>query len=306
MIDTASLTPAQARTWRELLDAGGPRPASDPALAPALRERLEKELVEGAALVPEGELLRVNKTALNALDCDGRYADHLDSPFEHSPRTVVGTLAHRTIQLDADGGRERDPEDVVRYAWRDLATGREWSSSYVASLGGVEADALRADVRARLLAFRECFPLLPPKAEARAEVPFVVRLAEGRIVLRGVPDLVVGQALPGERRMHLIDLKTGLRRRWHRHDLRFYALLATLKLGSAPFRVSTYYLDEADWESEDVDDDTLEAALRTVVEKVRRAAVLKFRRPEDAALGLVPGPACRWCARAPTCPAAPA
>lgn len=121
-----------------------------------------------------------------------------------------------------------------------------------------------------------------------------------------MPDLVLGRALATERRVLLVDLKTGNRgphHLHHLHDMRFYALLATLATGVAPFRVATYYLDEASWEHEDITYDHLEAAARTAADKVLRAGALVHPPPTEH-LRLVAGTACRWCSRAPSCPAA--
>jgi hypothetical protein len=123
-------------------------------------------------------------------------------------------------------------------------------------------------------------------------------------MLRGKPDFAIGRALhAGRRRLLLVDLKTGRRNALRNlADMRFYALLATLKYGVAPFRVATFYLDEARWDAEDVDDDVLEAAARTVVAKAARAA--RLAQPvAETELRLLPGPACDWCGRAPGCPA---
>jgi hypothetical protein len=172
----------------------------------------------------------------------------------------------------------------------------------VAGLGGVAADGLRGAVSQRVISFRESFPCLPATAEVRAEKPYLVRLADGRVELRGVPDLVLGRALATQRQVLLVDLKTGSRGPHHLHDMRFYALLATLATGVAPFRVATYYLDEAAWEHEDIEFDHLEAAARTVADKLVRAGALADE-PAREDLRLVPGPACRWCRRAAGCPA---
>lgn len=64
-----------------------------------------------------------------------------------------------------------------------------------------------------------------------------------------------------------------------------------------------YYLDEASWEHEDVTYDHLEAVARTVADKVLRAGALVHPPPTEH-LRLVAGTACRWCSRAPSCPAA--
>jgi hypothetical protein len=300
--DTAcQMTPAQQRVWHGLLAVGRPRPLADPDRAGELRSRLEAATADAAALVPDGACLWLNKSALAALECDGRFLDREATPFVWSAASVRGQLAHIAIEIDTAGGRRRGVDEVLAFAWEQLASRPDGAGAFLARLAGLEVDALRAAVRKLVLTFRECFPLLPPEAHARSEVPFTVTLHGGRIVLKGVPDLVVGRATATHRRMQLIDVKTGTRRPGHRDDLRLYALLATCKLGVAPFRVATYYLDEADWDHEDVDESVLEAAVRAVVAKVQRAAELRFRPPRDGALRLVPGPDCRWCGRAPSC-----
>jgi hypothetical protein len=269
---------------------------------PGLRARVEQAAGVAAAHLAAGDTLRINKTALDALDCDGRYLDLRTQPFTWSERLLAGKLAHRAIELDHAGGFQRSVTDLVTHAWMETATDRGSAASFVADLCGVAADSLRGSVTERVITFRESFPALPPSAEVRAEKPYTVRLAGGAVELRGVPDLVLGRATATERRVLLVDLKTGNRSGRHLHDMRFYALLATLATGVAPFRVATYYLDEASWEHEDIDLDHLEAAARTVAAKVERAGLLLGAPPSATALRLEAGPACQWCRRSPQCP----
>lgn len=303
-------TPTQQRAWDELLAVRQQRPAPDPAWAPTLRSRLDDAARAALAHLDRDAggvaPLRINKTALDALDCDGRYLDLRGQPFSWSPRLLLGKLAHRAIELDHAGGFQRPVGDVVSHAWMEAATDRGAAASFVAQLGGVAADGLRGAVTERVITFRESWPVLPPTAEVRSEKPYTVRLADGAVELRGVPDLVLGRATAAERRVLLVDLKTGGRSRRHLHDMRFYGLLATLATGVAPFRVATYYLDECGWEHEDITFDHLEAAARTVADKVERAGALSGDPPDADALRLVAGPACGWCTRAPVCPAAAA
>ena len=296
-------TPTQQRAWDHLLAVDQPRPTPDPTWPDPLRARLEVAACHAVDELPPEVTLRLNKSALDALNCDGRYLDLRSRPFEWSPRLLLGKLAHRAIELDHAGGFRRPVPDLVEHAWTETATDRSSAANFVAELGGVAADGLRGAVSQRVISFRESFPNLPSTAEVRAEKPYLVRLADGRVELRGVPDLVLGRALASERRVLLVDLKTGSRGPHHLYDMRFYALLATLATGIAPFRVATYYLDEAAWEHEDITFDHLEAAVRTVAAKVVRAGELS-RQPVGEQLRLVPGPACGWCRRASSCPAA--
>jgi hypothetical protein len=296
-------TPTQQRAWDDLLAVDQPRPTPDPAWPELLHKRLETAALDACASLPDDATLRLNKAALDALNCDGRYLDLRSQPFEWSPRLLLGKLAHRAIELDHAGGFQRPVRDLVEHAWMETATNRGSAANFVAELGGVAADGLRGAVSQHVISFRESFPSLPSTAEVRAEKPYTVRLAGGRVELRGVPDLVLGRALATERRVLLVDLKTGRRSPHHLHDMRFYALLATLSTGIAPFRVATYYLDEASWEHEDIEFDHLEAVARTVADKLLRAAALSGH-PDDDQLRLVPGPACGWCRRATSCTAA--
>jgi hypothetical protein len=304
VLDDSLLTPPQRRAYRELLAVEEPRPPADPGLVRDVRRLLEERTADVAAARPRGARgLRLHKTALDALDCEGRYLDHLDQRFAWSPATVLGTLVHRAIELDQAGRRSADVPALVAQAWRDLADGRRGAGDYLLTLGGVEADALRAEAAARLAEFRECFPLLPAAWTVRLQPRFTVQLHGGAVELLGKPDLVLGRTHPRERRVLLVDLKTGRRSPRHRAEMRFYALLATLKYGTAPFRAATYYLDEADWDAEDVDADTLEAAARGVAQKAAVAARLHWAGRAEDDLRLLAGPACRWCTRAPACPA---
>jgi PD-(D/E)XK nuclease superfamily len=296
-------TPTQQRAWDHLLAVDQPRPAPDPAWPELLHKRLETAALDACEALPGDATLRLNKAALDALNCDGRYLDLRSQPFEWSPRMLLGKLAHRAIELDHAGGFQRPVRDLVEHAWMETATARGSAANFVAELGGVAADGLRGAVSQHVISFRESFPNLPSTAEVRAEKPYTVRLASGRVELRGVPDLVLGRALATQRRVLLVDLKTGSRGPHHLHDMRFYALLATLSTGIAPFRVATYYLDEASWEHEDIEFDHLEAAARTVADKLGRAAALSDH-PDADQLRLVPGPACGWCRRSTSCPAA--
>ena len=58
----------------------------------------------------------------------------------------------------------------------------------------------------------------------------------------------------------LVDLKTGGFAPSHRDDLRFYALVETLRLGVPPRLLASYYLDGGRLQQEPVSEDTLRGA----------------------------------------------
>ena len=87
----------------------------------------------------------------------------------------------------------------------------------------------------------------------------------------------------------------------HAEDLRFYALLETLRVGVPPFRVASWYLDSGHWHAEDVDEDLLAAAARRTADGVRTLVDLRLGRRPPA---VSPGPVCTWCPARETCPGA--
>lgn len=112
-------------------------------------------------------MLRINKTALDALNCDGRYLDLRAQPFAWSVRLLAGKLAHRAIELDHAGGFQRPVGDVVTHAWMETATDRGSAARFAAELAGsstvASADAGRSSssimccrptLRARILPAR--------------------------------------------------------------------------------------------------------------------------------------------------------
>jgi hypothetical protein len=97
----------------------------------------------------------------------------------------------------------------------------------------------------------------------------------------------------------MLDLKTQDAWTEHAEDMRFYALLATLRFGIPPARVATVYLTSGSWQPEDVDDRCLDRAAERVIAGIESAA----RARSGADPVLTPGRHCSWCPRARTCPA---
>jgi hypothetical protein len=124
-------------------------------------------------------------------------------------------------------------------------------------------------------------------------------VAGGRIVLGGRADLTLGRSVGTTAGKVIIDLKSGNPAPGHRDDLRYYALVETLRLGTPPRLVASYYLDAARVETETVTEGLLEAAARRLVAGVQR--LLELRRAPEQALRRT-GPGCRWCPVLADCP----
>jgi hypothetical protein len=136
----------------------------------------------------------------------------------------------------------------------------------------------------------------------RTETSLRAELCGGMVVLSGRVDLSLGAPDGTRAGRVLVDLKTGTTAPGHLHDLRFYALLETLRCGVPPLRLASSYLEEGRLAVEDVDEDVLEAALRRVVRGAR--AVLELRLGLRSA-AVTPNPACRWCPAREGCEGAP-
>ncbi len=98
--------------------------------------------------------------------------------------------------------------------------------------------------------------------------------------------------------MLIVDCKTGRPYHWTLDDLRFYAMVETLRIGVPPFRVASYYLDTATWHAEDIDADVLAITVRRVADGARKMAELRLSEREAT---FTPGAACRWCSVRTTC-----
>lgn len=302
-MDLDGYPPAQARVLRELLAVDEPRPSADLALADRLRARIGTAIADAVALVPEGEQIRLHKSSLAALACDGRYLDQQATPFSWSVPVLRGKLAHRAIELDWRSDRRFTARRLVDRAWQELSDELR-AGAFLDALDPLAAAVLRSEAQELVIDLRETWPPIPEGWSPRTERPVAVTLGGGAVQIRGTPDLTIGRIDRHQRQVIVVDLKTGWRRPTQdRQALRLYALLLTLKHGVAPFRVASYYVTEGAWDVEEVDETRLEAAARQVVDGVRRAATLHYRRPDADELRLVPGAYCRWCHRADRCPA---
>lgn len=306
MPDLDELTAAHRAVATDLLGWGGPRPTFDPELVDELEQRLAAGL-DPLVGNPDRRLW-LSKSALRALDCDGRWLDRRAGTFTPSVALVAGTLTHRAAELDTASGRRFPVEDLVTRAMEEVAA-RQASreADLLNGLDAVERADLAATCRDGVVEWRLLWPLLEG-VEASFEHRLRAQFGRGTVVVSGQPDLVVRSPRPraGRATDLVIDLKTGRRNETgDRADLRLYALLWTLKYRRPPFRWATFYLAEGRWAHEDFDAVLLRGAADRVVDGATRAARLDAGVPEEQ-LELHPGGHCSFCGRRPTCPVAPA
>jgi CRISPR/Cas system-associated exonuclease Cas4 (RecB family) len=293
-------SPAQQQVIDLLGTAGSEVPAFPTHLAAELREHLEAELVAVVAALPEGESLWVAKHDLATIHgCEAHHVASTGS-FSWSVPTVRGAVAHKAIELSVHWRGEPYPAELVDEAIARLIEDERGPAQFLGAHVASDLAQLRGEAGDLVAKFLECFPPLRKQWTPVTESKVRADLLDGRVVLSGKVDLTLGSARAGESRKVIIDLKSGSPVVVHRDDLRFYALVETLRLGVPPRRVATYYLDSARAQPEDVTPALLHAAALRVVAGVRKMVELQqaVRPPE-----VRPGGSCRWCPVLETCEA---
>ena len=288
----AMLNPAQQQVL-DLLGAGREdRPTFDAALRTELRVELEDALEPLVEHLGRDNLFLNKHGLMQVHGCEGRYLAEEAEPFAWSPPIARGVVAHKAIELAVGWRGEPVPLEVVDEALARLSQGLDGVADFLQTASEADLAELRTLASDRVTTFLETFPPLKPAWRPVTESRVRVELHGGAVVLSGKIDLALGRADGTTAGKVLIDMKTGGSRAHHLDDLRFYALLETIKLGTPPRLLATYYLDQGQPVVEVVTVDVLAAALRRTTAGAARVVALT-RRHEDPVLR--PGPACRWC-----------
>ena len=297
------LNAAQRQVLDRLRRPAAERPSFEADLATRLRGDLEGGLADVAEAVDPVAPLFVGKRELaGVFGCEASFLHDEEQSFAWTPPMATGAVAHKAIELGLNWHGPAAPTDLVDAALDSLTRGDSGLADWLHRCAEVERADLRSLAVSRVAAFWEGWPPLLPQWRPVTESRCRVELCDGRIQLNGKYDLTLGT--PDGRRAGkvIVDLKTGRRHtHMHREDLRFYALLETLKLGTPPRTLATYYLESAALDIEEVDENLLEVALRRTVDGVRRYAELHGHLGPPAEPLKRPGPPCRWCALRDDC-----
>jgi hypothetical protein len=302
---TDPLTDPQQRTLDQLIGTGA-RLTFPADLPQRLRDRIE-EAVRGLEL---RQPLWLGKAKLNDhVLCEGKFQSTISGeapPFEHSAKSAAGVLLHKAIEVEVGSRETLDPHALAQVAADRLVDREDRFQEYWRPLSTTEQDELLMEVVRTVTLFQASFPplkdlrrQLSPISELRVKA----ELLGGDLTLSGQIDLVLGapDRLEPMRATRLaVDLKTGNAYPEFAEDMRFYALLMTLRFGVPPYRAASLFLESGSWQSEDVTEEALHHAADRVIAAVRTAAALSNGR-EPA---LRAGPYCDWCPRASVCPAA--
>jgi hypothetical protein len=291
--------PAQQKVLAALGARPHERPEFDPRLHTELQAELEDRLAPIADRLPAGEVLFVAKHLLSTVHgCEGLFLGERADDFTWSPQKARGTVSHKAIELSVSWRGDPPAGELVDEAIARLIAGDTNISDYLGGLRESERAELHGEAADRVNKFLECFPRLQASWRPVAESKLRFSLAADRIVLSGKVDLTVGRAEGLRAGKVLVDLKTGGFSPSHREDLRFYALVETLRLGVPPRLLGTYYLDGGRLHQEAVSEPLLRGALERVVDGAEAAVALLHEAREPV---LKAGPPCRWCPRRHTC-----
>lgn len=294
------MTPAQRLVFDDLLGIGKPRPSCSEEVVRALKDKISRETSGILAQWTEKRLFMGKSHLMTALRCEGQtlaQAEGAETSLLH-PATAAGIVTHRAIQLaHTHPGKTLAwyVEQAISASRAESAFSEFWEN---ASPGG-QSD-LKVQSLSRTTAFLDTFPPLADAWSWRFEEPLQARV--GSLVLAARIDLVLGRPRSdGQQTMFLCDLKTGSLNEQHELEAGFYALVATLRNGVAPYRSTVLSLASGDWTPPDVTPATLTATADAVIAAVRsHVEVLTETRPPV----LSPGRHCSFCPAKLTCPEA--
>ena len=293
------LNPAQ----QEILDLLGVRAEDLREYDASLRHDIRHELESGLAplldtIGPDRQLFVSKYPLAQVHGCEAKFLADRDEPFSWTPATARGTVSHKAVELSIHWPGEPAPLLLVDEAIASLANSNGSIGDYLRTGTDVELAELRAQSNERVAKFLECFPPLQPQWRPVTESAVKVELFERRIVLQGRVDLTLGHARGTTARKLLIDFKSGGFSPSHVDDLRFYALLETIRIGTPPRMLASYYLDTGRPHPETVTEGLLDAALQRTIDGATHMVELEIGGAPPTKRS---GPACRWCPQLDEC-----
>lgn len=287
------LNPAQEEIVELLGASRASRPEFSPTIGKDLQEYIDKGLKPLCDLAKtQQDAVFVNKHSLGqVMGCEKRFLAEMASPFEWSPALARGTVAHKAIELSVHWEHEADPLTLVDEALARLSETDTSLGDYLQTITETQRAEMRAESNDRVVKFLECFP--PLKQSWRPVTESRLRLeVYDTFVFSGKVDLTLGVPKGNLAGKVLIDLKTGRFAPHHIEDLRFYALIESIRVGTPPRRTASYYLDEGKAVVEDITVEVLFAAASRLIDGTTKIVELVNDQREP---NLMTGPNCRWC-----------
>ncbi len=297
--EAPQLNLAQREVLERLGSKAAERPRFDPTLAGELRTELESRLAPIVRRLEDDQDLWLSKHQLEAIHgCEARFLDDENQDFEWSPPKARGAIAHKAIEVLTMRIDRLDPLDAVDEAMGSLTNGTGSLADWLKTCGDTARAEVRGEANTRVAAFVETWPPLAKGWRPVLEGSIRVELFDGRIRLAGKPDLTIGHANGEVAGKVIVDFKTGSAYQAHIDDMRFYALIDTIRIGTPPRLLATSYLDSARLLTETVTTDMLWSSVERVVDAAGLLVTLTAGE-RDAVKRT--GPPCRWCRLRPNC-----
>jgi hypothetical protein len=288
------LTPLQNRTLGLLRRSPDPV-VFDQAFIASLRAEVDEAFELFAERLGDESLFISKHRLASVLGCEVQHM--LPDDFEWSPAVAGGQVAHRAIQLGINWRGDPVPADLVDEAIARLIDEGSSLGDWIERLGDAGRSDLVGFAVDKVIKFAECFPPLDRRAAPTTESS-VRWPVDGPIVLSGKVDLIIGRPEGAESRKVIIDLKTGWVAPKHREDLRFYALVETLRTGIPPRKLASFYLDAGEPVVEDVNERTLQTAVRRTLDAIHAEIELRVEGRDPVKR---PGASCSWCPLSAEC-----
>ena len=236
-------------------------------------------------------------TLSKVLGCERNFMAEKAQPFRWTPSLARGTISHKAVELSLQNMSETTPLAMVDKAMARVAELDHKLGEYLRTCSDVEQAELRAEANERLVKFLESFPPIKKEWIPVTESSIRAQLVNGAVTLSGKPDLTLGKArgnVAGKMTAGkvIIDFKSGGFSHNHSEELRFYALIETLRLGVPPRTTATCYLDSGDVEHETITRESLESISRKIILCARNYLELTTGQREPSTS---PSYMCRWC-----------
>ncbi len=285
------VNPAQQQVLEQL--GSRDRPPFRTELRIDLRHELEKAFQPMLATVDPAQPLFVSKRTIGLVhSCEQHYVSDAALDFSWTIPTARGRVAHKAIELLIGHRGHPTPLDLIDAAMARLETDRSQIGDFLLGLDEGERAELIGTANDLVTTFLETFPPLQRQWRPVAEASVRAEFGDGLIQLYGKVDLQLGYARGVEAGKVTIDLKTGRSHHSHVDDLRFYALLDTLKSGTPPRLLVSYYLDAGTPHTEAVTEELLWTAARRTAEAV--AKICELQAP-SVTPSRTPSASCTFC-----------
>lgn len=293
-MDEGGLNPIQQSVLSALAKKSDYVP-TPPELADDVEHHLREALEPVVERYSPDSPLWITKHALNTVHgCEAHHVASRDS-FSWSLASIRGTVAHKAIELLLNMRIARTPGELVDDALdRIVESERGSASDFLARLSPAEQADLRSSVVDLVTTYEDSFPRLEQRWRPVMESSAKFTMFDGAVVLSTRADLVIGH--PGYK--VIIDLKTGRITGAHRDDLRFYALVETLRARQAPRLTATFSLETQRIDTEEVNRNTLSAAVHRLVSGAQLLTELDRDKRTPTRRS---GPVCRWCPLVDSC-----